>query len=85
MCSEKKNPFHARGKLLELVDKFRYLGSNISSSESDISIHQVKAWKAIDRLLIIRISDVFDKIKRKFVQAIAVSVLYECIIWTVTK
>ena len=35
------------GKPLKLEDQFTYLGSNISSDESD-----AKAWNAMDRLLI---------------------------------
>ena len=37
-------------KPLNLVDLFKYLGSNILSSESDIYIHQAMARKTIDRL-----------------------------------
>ena len=41
------------GKSLKLVDQFPYLNSTISSTESDVNICRVKAWTAIDRLLII--------------------------------
>ena len=37
-------------KPLKFVDKFKYLGSNISSTESDVNICIGKAWTAIDRL-----------------------------------
>ena len=40
-----------------------YLGSNISSSESDVNIHIANAWTDIDRLSIIKKSDLSDKIK----------------------
>ena len=40
------------GRPLKLVDKFIYLGSNISSIESDVHICLVKACTAIDRLSI---------------------------------
>ena len=67
------------GESLELIDKFTYLGSNISSTESDVSIRLVKAWTAIDRLSIISKSDISDKIKREFFQAVTVSLLlYGC-------
>ena len=33
---------------LKLVDKFTYLGSNISFTESDAKIRRAKAWTAID-------------------------------------
>ena len=40
------------GQPLKLVDYFIYLGSNISSMESDINIYIGKAGTAIDRLSI---------------------------------
>ena len=45
-----------------------------------------KAWTAIDRLSIIRKSDLTDKMKRSFFQAAVVSILlYGCTTWTLTK
>ena len=41
------------GSSLKLVDKFNYLGSSVSSTETDINRRQEKAWTAIDRLSII--------------------------------
>ena len=35
-------------KSLKLIDQFTYFGSNISSTESDVSICIGKAWTAID-------------------------------------
>ena len=35
---------------LKLVDKFTYLGSSVSSTESDVNIFWAKAWNAINRL-----------------------------------
>ena len=40
------------GGSLKLVDKFTYLSSNISSTESDIKMCLAKVWAAIDRLSI---------------------------------
>ena len=72
-------------KPLKLVDKFTYLGSNISSTESDDNIRLSKAWTAIKRLSIIWKFDLSDKIKLDF-QAVAVSMLlYGCTTWTLTK
>ena len=74
------------GTSLKLVDKFTYLGSNVSSTEKDIDTRLTKAWTAIDRLSIIWESDLSDKIKRRFFQAAVVSILlYGCTIWTLTK
>ena len=45
-----------------------------------------KPWTAIDRLLVIWKSDLTDKIKRNFFQAIVMSILlYGCTTWTLTK
>ena len=49
---------------LKLVDKFVYLGSSISSTESDINMRLAKTWTAIDRLSIIWKSDLSNKIKQ---------------------
>ena len=70
----------------KLVDKFTYLGSSVSSTEKDIDIWLTKAWTAIDRLSIIWKSDLTDKMKRSFFQAVVVSILlYGCTTWTLTK
>ena len=48
-------------KPLKSVDQFLYLGSNISSTESDVNICTGKAWTAFDRLSTKWKSDVSDK------------------------
>ena len=74
------------GTSLKLVDKFTYLGSNVSSTEKDIDTRLTKAWTAIDKLSIIWKSDLTDKMKRSFFQAAVVSILlYGCTTWTLTK
>ena len=74
------------GTSLKLVDKFTYLGSSVSSTENDIDTRLTKAWTAIDRLSIIRKSDLTGKMKRSFFQAAVVSILlYGCTTWTPTK
>ena len=74
------------GTSLKLVDKFTYLGSNVSSTEKDVDTRLTKAWTAIDRLSIIWKSDLIDKMKRSFFQAAVVSILlYGCTTWTLTK
>ena len=73
------------GTSLELVDKFTYLGSSVSSTEKDIDTWLTKAWTAIDWLSVIWKSDLTDKIKRSFFQAAVVSILlYGCTTWTLT-
>ena len=51
------------GGSLKFIDKFSYLGSSVSSTESDANRCQAKAWTAIDRLLTIWKSDLSDEIK----------------------
>ena len=71
---------------LLLVNKFTYLGSSVLSTEKDIDTRLMKAWTAIDRLLIIWKLDLTDKMKRSFFQAVGVSILlYGCTTWTLTK
>ena len=50
----------------KFVEKFRYLGSCISSTESNINMRLAKAWTAIDRLFIIWMSNLSDKMKCDF-------------------
>ena len=74
------------GCALKLVDKFTYLRSSISSTETDIDSWLAKAWTAIDNLSVVWKSDPTDKMKRSFFQAAVVSILlYGCTTWTLTK
>ena len=74
------------GTSLKLVDKFTYLGSSVSSTEKYIDTWLMKAWTAIERLLIIWKSDLTDKMKRSFFQAVVILILlYGCTTWTLTK
>ena len=71
---------------LKLVDKFTYLGSSVSSTEKNINTWLMKAWTAIDRLSITWKSDLIDKMKRSFFQAVVILILlYGCTTWTLTK
>ena len=76
MCFDQSGDNSAlnRGSL-KLVDKFIYIGSSVSSAENDINTRLVKAWTAIDRQMVIWKSDISDKIKRDFFQAVVVSIL----------
>ena len=67
------------GSSLKLADKFTYLGSSVSSTETDIDTRLTKTWTAMDRLSIIWKSDLTDKMKRSFFPAAIVSILlYGC-------
>ena len=69
------------GKLLKLADNFLYSG-RIISTDCDVNMCIGKARTVLDRLSIIWKSDLPDKIKLAFFQAVAVSVLlYESTIW----
>ena len=50
----------------EFVEQFTYIGSNITSTESNVNICIEKAWTAMDRLLIIWKSKISVKIKWEF-------------------
>ena len=74
------------GSSLKLVDKFTYLGSSVSSTETDIDTRLAKAWTAINRLSVIWKSDLTDKMKHSFFKAAVVSILlYGCTTWMLTK
>ena len=87
MCFNQKGDISTLdGTSLKLVDKFTYLGSSVSSTEKDIDTRLTKAWTAIDRLSIVWKSNLTDKMKRSFFQAVVVSILlYGCTTWTLTK
>ena len=53
----------ACGKPLKLVDPLTYLGSKISSTECDIKIRLAKTWTGIDKLQMIKKSDISNEIK----------------------
>ena len=74
------------GTPLKLIDKFTYLGSSVESTEKDIETRLTKAWTAINRLSTIWKSDLTDKMKRSFFQAVIISILlYRCTTWMLTK
>ena len=89
MCfTQERDISTLNGGSLKLVNKFTYLGSRVLSTESDISMCLSKAWTVIDsyRLSIIWKSDLSDKIKYNFFQAVVVSIqLYGCTIWALIK
>ena len=64
MCYNQTGDVSTRdGTSLKLVDKFTYLGISVSSTEKDIDTRLTKAWTTIDRLSIMRKSDLTDKMK----------------------
>ena len=74
------------GSYLKLIDKFTYLTSSVSSTEKDIDTWLMKAWTAINKLLVIWKLDLTNKMKRSFFQAAVVSILlYGCTTLTLTK
>ena len=87
MCCNQTGDISAlNSSALKLIDKFTYLGSSVSSTETDIDKQLAKAWTAIDKLSVIWMSDLTDKMKRCFFQSVVVSILlYGCTTWTLTK
>ena len=87
MCFNQTGDISTRNcSALKLVDKFTYLGSSVTSTETDINTRLAKAWTTIGSLSVIWKSDLTDKIKRSFFQAAVVSILlYGCTTWTLTK
>ena len=86
MCFNQRHDITLNGSSLKLIDKFTYLGSSVSSTETDINSGLATAWTAIDRVSIIWKSGLTDKIKCNFFQAAVVSILlYGCTTWTLTK
>ena len=76
MCSNQTGDIATlNSSSLKLVDKFTYLGSSVSSTETDIDTRLAKAWTANNRLSVIWKSDLTDKKKRSFFQAAVVSIL----------
>ena len=74
------------GSSLKLVDKFPNLGSSVLLTETDINMWVTKVWTAINRLSVIWKSDLTDKMKHSFFQAVIVSILlYGCTTWMLTK
>ena len=74
------------GSYLKLIDKFTYLGSSVSSTETDINTRLTKVWIAIDWLSVIWKWDLTDKIKHSFFQAAVVAIVHDRRpIWKVTK
>ena len=63
MCLKQKRDISAlNGGFLKLLEKFQYFGSCASSTENYINKRLAKASTAIDKLLIIWKSDLFNKI-----------------------
>ena len=76
----------SNGSPLKLVDKFSYLSGSISYTESDVNMYLGMVYTAIDRLFIIWKSEISDKIKWDYFQAVVVSILlYGCTTWMLTK
>ena len=78
--------FILTGGPLKLVDIFTYFRSSFSSTENHINMQLVKAWSAINRLLVIWKLDQSNKIQCDFFRTVVESILlYGCNIWMLTK
>ena len=73
-------------KNIKQVDDFVYLGSHITSTETDVKARIGKAWSALNKLDKIWKSKLERPIKIEFFRATVESVLlYGCSTWTLTK
>ena len=61
--ANKRSYHHSKWQTSEISNNFTYLGSNISSTESDVNIRFGNALTASDWMLSIWKSDLSDKIK----------------------
>ena len=67
MCFNQRGDISTlNGSSLKRVDKFTYLGSSVSSTETDINTRLTKARTANNKVSVIWKSDLTDKIKRSF-------------------
>ena len=74
------------GEPIELVDDFKYLGSKIRDSETDLNARKGKAWGACHSLRKIWKSDLQRSMKIRIFTALVESVfLYGSETWTMTK
>ena len=76
------------GSSLKLLDKevVSHQGSSVLSTEKDSETMLTKAWTAIDKPLVIWMSELTDKLKRSFFKVAVVSILlYGSTTWTLTK
>ena len=87
MCFNQRGDISTlNGSSLKLVDKFTYLGSSVSSTETDINTQLAKAWADLDKLLVSWKTNLTDKMKRSFFQAEVMSILlYGCTTRVLTK
>ena len=77
---------HKTVVIWNIVDQFTYLGSSVSSTETDINTRLAKTWTAIDSLSVIWKSDLTDEMKLSFFSSsIVLILLYGCTTWTLTK
>ena len=74
------------GGVNELIGTKIKLKLKIKILNFELNTRLTKAWTAIDRLSIIWKSDLTDKMKRSFFQAVVISILlYGCTTWTLKK
>ena len=73
-------------QIIQEVLDFVYLGSNVQSSEKDMTIRITKAWAALNKLASIWKSNLPDNLKRSFFRVVVESVLlYGSTTRTLTK
>ena len=67
ICFKQGAFYTLSGKLLNFVDKFTYISSNISSIESDVNICLISAWTDINSFISKWKSDLSNKLNCSYV------------------
>ena len=81
--SDNGNMKRKNGNIKKQVENFKYLGSNIESTEKDIEIRISKAWSALNSMRTIWKSKMNDSLKRRLLRAKVEYVLFHgAITWT---
>ena len=73
------------GNALKEVEDFKYLGSWVNSTETDVKIRRAIAWKALNKMSAVWKSHLSRGIKLGFfIATVETILLYGCEAWTVT-
>lgn len=73
------------GRLIKLVDNFKYLGGRMKSSDNDIKVRKALAWVACHKLRSVWTSSLKKSIKiRLFLSTVESVLLYNSSTWTLT-
>ena len=83
---DKSKSLELGNQKINWVENFKYLGSMVKSSETDISARKAQAWEAFWKMKdIFRSKNLPIKLKKNILQAACLSILlYGCESWIIT-